>query len=341
VTMGSGFYQSVMAMATADPEGHTSVSVFVDPESEAGARLSEQKVFTTLRAQPGTAHVMAYDNQPATIPGFPSGLSAETYSGDYGPFLGDIIVRGRWFTGPGELVPTEAFLQLYHLDVGDTLTLRVNGDQAKVRIVGSFAHPDPTRLMLDAASLSDSRPIARRPISVIVTPGTDPAEYVARLRAAIAPDGLHAEVTRPDTGHTSDETALFLMFSLIISAAAALGVLNNVVLSVRERSRDLGVLKAIGMGPRQVILMVVTSMAALGVLGAAIGVPLGVLAHHGVAVLAGELMGSGVPASWIHVYTWPLLALPAGAGVLIAVLGAWLPAGWAAASRTAAVLRSE
>ncbi|TMR20491.1 ABC transporter permease [Nonomuraea turkmeniaca] len=342
VTMGFGLYRSVMENATADPEGHTSVSVRVDPAADGRARLSEQQVFALLRAQPGTAHVMSYDNQPVTIPGLPSGFQIETFTGDYGPFLGDNLVRGRWFTRPGELVPSEAFLRLHHLDVGDTVSLQLNGDQTTVRIVGSFAHQDPGRLMLDAASVSGPpRPIERRPISVIVTPGTDPAEYADRLNAAAASDGVVAGVTVPETGHVADEMSMFLLFLLIITTTAAFGVLNSVVLSARERSRDLGVLKAIGMSPRQVILMMVTSMAALGVLGAVIGVPLGVLTHHGVAVLAGELLGSGTPAAWIYVYSWPLLAVPAGAGLLIAVLGAWLPAGWAAATHTAGVLRSE
>lgn len=342
VTLGFGLYRSLMENATADPEGHTSVSVRLGSGRGAGPRLSEQEVFALLRAQPGTAHVMSYDNLPVTIPGLPSGLQVTMFTGDYGPFLGDILIRGRWFTGPGELVPSEAFLRLHRLDVGDTLTMRVNGGQATARIVGSFAHQDPGRLMLDAASLPDAMsPIDRRPISVIVTPGTDPAEYVARLNASAASDGLIAEVTVPNTGHIADEAGLFLVFLLTIVVTAAFGVLNSVVLSARERSRDIGVLKAIGMSPRQVVLMMVTSMAALGVLSAAIGVPLGVITHHGAAVLAGELLHSGTPASWIHVYSWSLVALPAGAGLVIAVLGAWLPAGWAAATNTAHVLRSE
>ncbi len=100
-------------------------------------------------------------------------------------------------------------------------------------------------------------------------------------------------------------------------------------------------LKAIGMAPRQVVAMMVMSMAALGIIAGAVGVPLGVLAHHGVVVLTGEMLSSGMARSWIHVYPWSLLVPPASAGLLVAVLGAWAPAGGAAATRTAAVLRSE
>lgn len=42
---------------------------------------------------------------------------------------------------------------------------------------------------------------------------------------------------------------------------SALGVLNTMVLTVRERVWDVGTLKAMGMPPRQVVVMVVTSIA--------------------------------------------------------------------------------
>ncbi|GAA4063789.1 ABC transporter permease [Actinomadura miaoliensis] len=342
VTMGFGLHQTVSKIATADPEGRTSVSVGVPPPDRGRTGLSEQGVFALLRSQPGTAHAMSHGPVSVRIPGIPSTVTAETYSGDYRPFLGDNLIRGRWFAGRGEVVPTEGFLRLHDLDVGDTLTLRADGaPDATVRIVGSFAHADTDRLMLDAASLPGAGVGPRnRPVSVIVTPGTDPADYAARLTRA-APGELFAEVTEPDLAGNAVFNGLFLLFSLIICAAAGLGVLNSVVLGARERSRDLGVLKAIGTAPRQVVLMMVASMAALGVVGGAVGVPLGVLAHHGVVELTGDLLGSGMAASWIHVYTWSLLAPLGCAGLVIAVLGAWPPAGWAAATRTASVLRSE
>ncbi|WP_329094570.1 FtsX-like permease family protein [Actinomadura citrea] len=345
VTMGLGMQQTVMKILTADTEGHTSVTVGLDPRASGG--MTEDRLAALLRAQPGTAHVMSSSPATVRIPGLTSGLTAETYSGDYRPFLGDSLVRGRWFSGPGEAVPTEAFLRLHDLDVGDTLALQTSGARVTVRIVGAFAHPDTDRLMLDTASLppsasaSEAKEPHPHPFSVILTPGTDPADYARRVLAAAPSSGLIAEPVEPDLGNGAVFDGLFLLFSLIICGAAALGVLNSVLLSARERSRDLGVLKAVGTTPRQVVAMMVISMAALGIVGGALGAPLGVLAHHGVVVLTGEMLGSGMAASWIHVYTWTLLLPPACAGLVVAVLGAWPPAVRAAAIRTAAVLRSE
>jgi hypothetical protein len=53
------------------------------------------------------------------------------------------------------------------------------------------------------------------------------------------------------------------LITILLAVVAALGVFNTVALNAREHRRDLGMLKAIGMTPRQVVAMMVTSMAYL------------------------------------------------------------------------------
>ncbi|MEV6837264.1 ABC transporter permease [Streptomyces sp. NPDC051133] len=127
----------------------------------------------------------------------------------------------------------------------------------------------------------------------------------------------------------------------MLAAVAGLGVLNTVVLDTRERVHDLGVMKAVGMTPRQVLTMVITSVAAVGLLAGAAGVPLGVALHHHVTPLMGHAVGMTLPASVVAVYHRPALALLSLGGLVIAVAGALLPAGWAARAGTATALRTE
>ncbi|MFJ7497514.1 FtsX-like permease family protein [Streptomyces sp. NPDC097727] len=56
---------------------------------------------------------------------------------------------------------------------------------------------------------------------------------------------------------------------------AALGVFDAVLLSTRERRRDPGTLKSIGMTPRQVAVMTVPSVAGVGVVSGLVGTPWG------------------------------------------------------------------
>ncbi len=109
----------------------------------------------------------------------------------------------------------------------------------------------------------------------------------------------------------------------------------------RERRRDLGMLKSIGMTPAQVIVMVVTSMTALGALGGLLGIPLGIIAHR----LVVPAMASGaqidLPDFMLDVYPAGLLALLVLAGILIAAAGAYVPARSAARTTIAEVLHNE
>jgi putative ABC transport system permease protein len=95
------------------------------------------------------------------------------------------------------------------------------------------------------------------------------------------------------------------------------------------------------MTPRQTIAMVLTSVAAIGLIAGAIGVPVGVLVHHYVLPMMANTTGEHLPSVDIGVYHPAMLAVLVLGGVLIAVAGALLPAGWAGATPAATALRTE
>jgi len=134
---------------------------------------------------------------------------------------------------------------------------------------------------------------------------------------------------------------LIATLTLLLMAVAGLGVLNTVVLQTRERVHDLGVFKAIGMTPRQTMAVVVCSVAGIGLVAGLIAIPAGIALHHYVLPVMGHAAQTDVPASILSVYQpWELVLL-ALSGLVIAVAGALLPAGWAARTRTAFALRAE
>lgn len=135
--------------------------------------------------------------------------------------------------------------------------------------------------------------------------------------------------------------AMAVLLTLMLVSVAGLGVLNSVVLDTRERVHDLGVCKALGMSPRQTVGLVLASVAGIGVVGGLVGVPAGFALHGLVLPVMGNAAGTGLPPSVLDVYETSHLVLLGLAGVVIAVLGALLPAGWAARTRTATALRTE
>jgi putative ABC transport system permease protein len=101
------------------------------------------------------------------------------------------------------------------------------------------------------------------------------------------------------------------------------------------------VCKALGMSPRQTVSLVLASVAGIGVLGGLVGVPAGYALHGFVLPVMGHAAGTELPKSVLDVYDTPQLLLLGLAGLAIALLGALLPAGWAAGARTATALRTE
>lgn len=88
-----------------------------------------------------------------------------------------------------------------------------------------------------------------------------------------------------------------MVLALVLSAIAAAGVLNTMLLNTREQIRDTAILKALGMTPRQVVGMVATSAAALGLTGAMAGLPAGVAVYRSLlGTIAARFAGDVLPA---------------------------------------------
>ena len=101
---------------------------------------------------------------------------------------------------------------------------------------------------------------------------------------------------------------------------AVLGIANTLGLSVSERTREIGMLRAMGLTVRQVRLLIQVEAAAIAVLGAALG------------IVAGTLLGIAVQQSQtdagiaVLVIPWKVLGSFLVAAAFVGVFAAWLPA---------------
>jgi putative ABC transport system permease protein len=235
---------------------------------------------------------------------------------------------------------SERFLRQRGLAIGDTVTVAAGGQRTRVRIVGQILVNAPV-IFSNWATLTLLAPDTRADsYEVQLRSGTDVSSYLAAIR--VADPGLDAFPPDSDTdSFTAIVISLVTLLTLMLGAVAALGVFNTVVLNARERRRDLGMLKSIGMTPGQVTVMMVTSMAALGAVGGLLGIPFGIVAHRLVVPAMARAAQVGFPDFMLNVYHPLTLVLLALAGVAIAVLGAYLPARSAARTTIAEVLHNE
>jgi len=96
------------------------------------------------------------------------------------------------------------------------------------------------------------------------------------------------------------------------------------------------------MTPGQVTAMVLASVVLLGLVGAGVGIPTGIVLHRNILVLMGQIAsGTEVPSSYFNVFDPSLLVLLAAAALSMAMIGALLPAQWATRSRVTDVLQTE
>ena len=167
------------------------------------------------------------------------------------------------------------------------------------------------------------------------------------LAAAIALTGavvvtalsLDATLDAQPAGEASDfpDELLLLIYTLdtVLLLVTVTTLVAVALLSVRERIRDYGVLKAIGLTPAQITSTVVSSHAALALVASLLAVPLGIGLYLAMYRIAGDTTEDAVLAPW-----WSLALIPIGT-VLVVVAATSLPARLATRIRTADALRYE
>ncbi len=302
----------------------------------------ERAVQAALRAQPGTLHYVAEADDQVSVLGLPGHLSLTAFGGD-ASWTGYALIAGRWYHGNGEADVNTAFLTATDTAVGDTYTITSGARHITVRIAGEVLDPSNGRPKIFASLPTLSRldaGLAVGQYDVALKPGTAAQPYANALTAALGPDYSVSTNTDNSTQFAAI-VGLIATLTLLLAAVAGLGVLNTVALQIRERVHDLGVFKAVGMTPWQTIAMVVSSVAGIGLVAGLIAIPAGVVLHHVVLPVMGHGAQTAVPASVLNVYhPWELVLL-ALSGLVIAVVGALAPAGWAARTRTAFALRAE
>ncbi|WP_329005031.1 ABC transporter permease [Kribbella sp. NBC_00709] len=310
-----------------------------DPDAPPAPKLSDAADEALVRSIPGAVSVTASANLPMRLAGTSTDLHVSFYRGDFQQ-LGYRMLDGRWFDGPGQVVVSERFLRQRGLAVGDTITLQSQGKTVRAQIVGKAMYNSGDEVLSNWQTLALVAPTLRASLYEInVKPGTDLDAFVQAVQKG-DPGLIETEGQEAGT-FVAIVLATVVLLTLMLGTVAALGVFNTVILNTRERRRDLGMLKSIGMTPAQVTVMVVTSMAALGAIGGLLGIPLGILAHRLVVPAMANGAQVEIPPFMLDVYPWSLLALLILAGILIAAAGAYLPARTAAHTTIAKVLHNE
>ena len=211
--------------------------------------------------------------------------------------------------------------------VGDKVTMSIAGKASSYPVVGTFEGlpgiSSPYLTSLDAVSAAGVVP-ADNLAYVVRSPGADPATVRAGIDGVIA--DLPTITLKDQSEFAAEQRApidqlLMLIYALLGLAVviAVLGIVNTLALSVIERTREVGLLRAVGLSRRQLRTMVRLESMVISLLGAVLGVGLGLVfgvalqrsqADSGIEVLSvpfGQLLIFVVLAALVGVLAavWP------------------------------------
>ncbi len=252
------------------------------------------------------------------------------------------VVQGRLPAGPGELALAPGTVEHTGVKIGEKLRLRINGREASLTVVGEYR--DPFNLgMMGLTTLESLQAIwPEAPVQQMLVNATAASGDKALGDAILAAAGSQVSVTLTRAFMLPtpivDLLARMRTLSLLMAGIAALSLLNSALLTAREQMREVGIRKALGMTPVQILGAVAAGGACLGLVGAVLGVPAGVMLTRGLVGTLAETYGYGRVVVGLSPLTAGLLLT--GGAALAAV--AWMPAAaWAGRLSAAEVLASE
>ncbi|WP_329623035.1 FtsX-like permease family protein [Streptomyces sp. NBC_01255] len=249
------------------------------------------------------------------------------------------LVSGHEPRGPTDVVVDSATVEKHGLKIGDELrTIAVDGDfTARISGIVDFKATNPGATLVYFDTATAQRELLGKEglftqVAVDAKPGVSADALKANIAATVGGDGykLQTAAEAADAGRESIAGLLDVMkyamlgFAGIAFLVGIFLIVNTFSMLVAQRTREIGLMRAIGSSRKQVNRSVLVEAFLLGIVGSVAGVAAGV----GLAVGLMKLMSSmGMELSTRDLtvaWTTPVVGL--ALGIVVTVLAAYIPA---------------
>ncbi len=219
----------------------------------------------------------------------------------------------------------------YDVGVGDVVVVQMSRGFFPLTVAGTYRQRDftgglPISFVVPRTVYAEGFGTDEQDTLVYLRTRGAAAAVAADVRAALRDDFPNVEVlTRSDYRDDQEQAidrflAVSVALLLLAEIIAVLGIVNTLALSVFERTREIGLLRAVGMGREQVRRMIRREAVVIAALGTVVGIAAG-LFWGWLFVAALESQGLTTVA-----VPWPQLAGFLVVALLAGILAAWFPA---------------
>ncbi len=248
-----------------------------------------------------------------------------------------VLVEGQRMRRPNEILIGKGASDSYDLNVGDTLTLY----NSRYKIVGLYETGVAWEESGGVLALQETQRLLNRPrnVSFIFVDVHNPAD-AGPVQAAIDrrfPDA-RASISSEFAQNTDDIANMQGMaagIGLLAMIVGGIVVANTMIMSIHERTREIGTLRALGWAGQRIVRQIVEESLLLCLLSALLGSLIGVILLSGVALIPG--VGGFITPVWEPSTFIQAVALTLGLGLL----GGIFPAIRASRLRPVEALRYE
>lgn len=295
----------------------TGADVLVRPPNSAAIGLSgapiPEKILEVVRKQPhvgiATGVVMHQSNLFDTI----SGIDLPTFSKMSN---GLDFISGGPFKAPHEVIVDEYYAQQRKLKAGDTTKL-LNSDY---KVAGVFQPGKGARTMVDIKELQEAVSATNK-LTMIYVKADEPknAELIVNELKQLLPDYSIFTMEEFLSQISADSVPLLKSFTkVIIGLSVVFGflvVFLAMYTAVLERTREIGILKALGASPPFIVTMLVRETAMLALAGAIFGILLTYFTRWVIMTSYPASLTQAIVPDW-----WPIAGGIALAGACVGAL---------------------
>jgi len=257
-------------------------------------------------------------------------------------FFRPLMVKGRWIeTGDGRaVVITRQTAEREGIQIGDRVTLDLGElGEGEWQVVGVYEPVFASGFVSEtiyAPSDSLFKAIRRSNLGSVLYVRT--ASHTAEYQAAVTDQLKHlfeSHNLKVDASQTESElrsqyafqfstvTSMLMGLSVVVAVVGGIALMGALSIAVVERTKEIGVLRAIGARSRTILGIFVMEGLLQGVLSWVVSVPISVLASRLVAGSLGEAMFG---ATLDYRYGWPAVGVWLAVILVISALASILPA---------------